>query len=512
MTDGRRTGTSWVFEVVLAGLAVLAAVPLWVTSVPPIQDLPQHLAAIRVIHDHADPSLGFAEYFTVELGRTQYLAYYLAADLLAYVFPVEIANRLLLTAALIGTPYALRALLRPLGRDERYALFVLPLTWNAHLILGFLNFIAAIPLALVALAMACRLRLAWSTRRAVGLGLLLLVAFFTHVVPFAFAALGATAVMTGDSARDTLRRWATLVPAALAMVVWALATPAGRSTVGAALGSPVAAGHSGSQYAPWMQSLEEVPKWLTDVLTGTTDDRLLVVWGLIVLATLALGAARPTQGPGGVQGSMTWRVGLLVPLAALAYFVTPVSHDWIWPINARFPLIALVLLPVVLPLVPRGWGTVVATTVAVVAVLSFVQVIRAFDGFEAEVGRLDEAIDAIPPGKRVAGLVFDQGSHEVKFSPFLHAVAWYQARRGGAVMFTFADFPQSPIRFRPDHRPPPVPPRWEWMPERVDPARDLGWYDYVLVRGGPGRIAAERGAFQPVFRSPHWSVFERTGP
>ena len=37
--------------------------------------------------------------------------------------------------------------------------------------------------------------------------------------------------------------------------------------------------------------------------------------------------------------------------------------------------------------------------------------------------------------------------------------ALYQAKKGGAVMFTFADFPQSPFRFREDNRPPRVPPR-----------------------------------------------------
>src|SRR5690606_19856593 len=126
-----------------------------------------------------------------------------------------------------------------------------------------------------------------------------------------------------------------------------------------------------------------------------------------------------------------------------------------------------------------------------------------------EVGALDEAIASMPKGARVAGLIHDRGSRQVKFSPFIHAVAWVQAENGGAVMFTFADFPQSPFTFRESARPPRVIPRWEWMPERVDPARDLAWYDYVLVRGGPGRIATQREAFEPVFESERWSVWRR---
>src|SRR5262249_14248340 len=114
----------------------------------------------------------------------------------------------------------------------------------------------------------------------------------------------------------------------------------------------------------------------------------------------------------------------------------------------------------------------------------------------------------IPNGQKVVGLIFDRGSHYVAFSPFIHYVAYYQARKGGAVMFTFADFPQSPFRFLEGNRPPRVPPRWEWMPDRVRP-RELDFYDYALVRGGPGAIAAPSSGFVLDYAGPHWSVFRR---
>jgi hypothetical protein len=87
-----------------------------------------------------------------------------------------------------------------------------------------------------------------------------------------------------------------------------------------------------------------------------------------------------------------------------------------------------------------------------------------------------------------------------------------QAERGGAVMFTFTDFPQSPIRFRAGRRPDAVRPRWEWTPERVDPRRDLDWYDYVLVRGGPGAIASAGDEWRPIFDRAPWRVYERVAP
>jgi TRAP-type C4-dicarboxylate transport system permease small subunit len=499
------------FELVFAALAVFAAVPLWVVEHPPIQDLPQHLAAIRVLHDYGDPALAFEKYFTVDLWRTQYLAYYLAADLLAYPFGVELANVLLLSASIVGTPYAMRALMRALGRDERLAVAALPLTWNAHLILGFLNFVAALPLALFGLALAARLRQQWTRGRAIGLAVVTVVTFYTHVVPFGFLGLGSALLLCGDGLRETVKRWLLLGPAVLAMLVWTQTAPAGEATWSAVVGGSEGGGPQ-PQFMGWVEAIKQLPRWLTDVLRGTEDDRLLVVWGLLLLLAIGLGAGswrEETTVEEALQDRLARRAGILAPLAALGYFVTPASYDWIWPINARFPLLALVLLIPVLP-VPRRWpGAALFVGFAVVSVLSFVQVNRSFQGFEQEVGRLEAALETIPKGERVAALVFDRGSREVKFAPFLHSAAWYQTKKGGAVMFTFADFPQSPFRFREDNRPPRVGPRWEWKPGQVDPRRDLAWYDWVLVRGGPGRIARQRDAYEPVFRSRRWSVWKR---
>lgn len=510
----RRRG-SLLWELLFATLAALAAAPLWGVLHPPIQDLPQHLAAIRVLHDYSDPALGFQQWFEIALGQTQYLAYYLAAHLLSYPLGVQLANRVLMTAAIVGTPYALRALLRALGRDEGLALLCLPLTFNAHLILGFLNFVAAIPLMFLGLALAVRYRVIPSRRRAIGLSVVAVIAFYTHVVPFAFMALGVALVAIGDSLRDTLKRWLPLVPATIAALVWAQLAPAGRSVL---LAASITKSEEGPKphFEKWDKALADIPKWLTDVLHHEVDDKLLILWGLLLLLIVGVGVGarlsddKPSERQA-LQGQLARRLGLLAPLAAWAYFVTPSSYDWIWPINARFPLLALLLSLPVLPPPGRVLRLPIYAAAIAIALQGFWEVDKAFKSFEQrEVGELEQAIAAIPPGQKVAGLVWDRGSRYVKFSPMIHSVAWYQVRRGGAVMFTFADFPQSPIVFRDDNRPPRVPPRWEWMPERVSPERDLAWFDYVLTRGGPGRIARS-GQFERVFQSGRWAVYRRRG-
>jgi hypothetical protein len=175
--------------------------PLWAAHYLPIQDLPQHLAAIRVLHSFGDARFDFARYFELQLFRTQYLVYYVAAHLLSYGFDLELANRILITGCVAGIPYALRSLLRSLDRDERFALFALPLTYNAHLILGFVNFLMAIGLALWGLSLAVRQHGSPKTSRAIGLAIVSLACFYAHVVPFALLALGIGLISLGREVR-----------------------------------------------------------------------------------------------------------------------------------------------------------------------------------------------------------------------------------------------------------------------------------------------------------------------
>lgn len=490
--------------------------PLGAARYPPIEDLPQHLAAIRVLHSFDDASFAFQPYFELALRQTQYLAYYLLADGLAYFIDLELANRLLIVASVGAIPYALMYLLDALERDQMLALFALPLTYNAHLILGFVNFLMAIPAALVGLGL-CAHQCRTTTRgRAIALALVATFCFFCHVVPFALLVLGAFLLCVQSSLKRTALLLAPLLPSLLVGGAWMAQSPAGQATLSAAAGGDATLR---AVYQPAEVALRDLPNWLTDVFHGPEGLQQLKYLGALLSVTLFVGlmrgaylqpwrrrAGEPASAGPLAAGSFV-RLVPLVPLTAAAYFVLPSGYAWIWPIAQRFPLLAVLLLVAVLPKPPR---VVLPVLVAGLLVLSGLQQRAASSAFQAfereEVGAFDQALAAIPPGQRVMGLIHARGSRQVKFSPFIHFVAYYQARKGGAVMFTFADFPQSPFRFREDNRPPRVPARWEWMPERVRPG-DMRWYDYVLVRGGGGDPC--RGACELRFRQGFWSVWKR---
>ncbi|MFW5966340.1 MAG: hypothetical protein ACOCV2_02425 [Persicimonas sp.] len=494
------------FEVLMVVLVAAAAVPIWLPQWLPLQDLPQHLGAIRVLTDYTLPDLNFVEFFELSLGETQYVGYYGAVWLLSLFVDVDTANRLFLTLALAATPYALRYLLARLERPEYLSLFAFPLLYNVFVLLGFVNFIAAIPLMLLGLGLAVRIHGDFDRCAAIALGVVGFICFFMHVVPFAFLAVGTALVGLKGGVRQTLKRWLPMLPAGLVAVGWTLLSPAGESTT-------EAVGQS-AEFQPWRDRIAELPDWLTNVTTAQFDDQLLMIYGaLLGLAALVGGAAAVFGGVSKFEWrtSLSLRLAVLAPLAFAGYLFLPTSYDWIWPISARFGLLAIFLVIPVVPSPPRVANYAIGAALVVVSLAGFYHVGEKFEAFsDEEVGELQSAIDQLPPGKRVAGLIFDPGSRHVRFSPFLHAVAHYQAQKGGAVMFTFADFAQSPFRFREEARPPRVRPRWEWTPHQVDPRAGLGWYDYVLVRGGPGRIARQSDTYDNVFESERWSVWERT--
>lgn len=499
----RKVLTPW--EIGFALLAVASTVPIWLVDFPPIQDLPQHLATIRVLHDYANPQFAFATYFTTALSKTQYLTYYFAVHLLAYPFGIFLANKLFISASLIGLPYSARALGRRLGSDPWNALLVLPLAWSSQLILGFVNFVAAIPLMLWGIAVAVDLKETFSWRRVGLLTGISVLCFYTHVVPFGILALGAGLVGIGRDFRVTAKRLVALLPAAVAAAIWLARAPAGAAARTAAFGTNTAGPKP--VFERWDQALTAVSTWLTDILQSEIDEKTFVAWVALVLITATAGEMLQTDT---TRSSARRRLAVVLALTMLGYFIAPSSYSWIWPIKGRFPILAAILLVPLLPPLKKGWAVAIQLLAAGAGLVDFHATGSAFLAFQQqELGDLPTAIASIPKGQRVAGLIFDASSRQVKFSPFLHSVAWYQAYRGGAVMFTFADFAASPIVFRENNRPPRVRPRWEWMPGAVDPVRDLSWFDYVLVRGGPGRIAQVPSVWERIHASDHWSVWRR---
>ena len=127
-----------------------------------------------------------------------------------------------------------------------------------------------------------------------------------------------------------------------------------------------------------------------------------------------------------------------------------------------------------------------------------------------ELGDLDEALAHARPRAKLLALLRPQQSVEVPNVPTLHAAAYYQVRGGDVATFSFADFPQSPFRFRDDGpRPPRLRPRWEWEADLDAADPEHRYYDYVLCRRGHEQPARDPDRYERIFDGRDWVLFRR---
>ncbi len=481
-------------------VAIFVSAPAWIVKHPPLQDLPFHLATIRIIRSFHDPAYGFDHEFALTLGRTQYVVYYLLAALFSTVMGLAAANVLLVATYLGGTVLALRELLRALGKDERLCLLVVPPLVNILFVYGLLQFLFGIPVMLWALAVAIRHFERPTRGSAALLAVLALVVFYSHVFPFGIFAIGFAAMFPWESPRRWLRAAAPAVPA-LAVVTWWLAsTTAGRLVFGAATDN------SADPHKAPDAAILDLPNWFTNVFRDSTDEYTLIALAVLVVATLGL-----SQGERDSGKPVARRYVILPVLCIVLYFVLPEGHGYIWLIAQRFPLLfAITAIPLLR--MPSGLRGVAVTGAALMlAAYSTVNTCRHFIRFEQEeVGEIDAAIGAMEPKKHVCALIYDRGSSVMSNQPFLHFGSYYQVEKGGVVEFTYAGYAHWPVDFLPGHYPPPGKSarlRWEWTPEQVPITEVFPYYDYVLTRGQGFRPPA--GTYRVKWRGGRWTVWEK---
>ena len=480
----------WRWLLLACALANVAA--LWSGPYLPFTDLPQHAAAIATIRHWSDPLWKSQQYFTLDLGRSQYLLYYLAGALLAFPLrTAERANLVLLSLVALALPYALRSLLRAMRADERLALFAVPLFWSQSLLIGFFNYLAALPVMLWGLALVVRDASEPRPHRTALVALCAVALFYLHLsafLLFAPAALLASALLG--------RRWRAVVwaaPAAIAGIAF-LST----STVL----HPSRVGWSAPMTVRWErpgEALSNLPEALLDIWPGSADEVVL----LALIAAAALIAWPQPRAP-----DENWLRRAIAAawcaMAAFLYFGFPVAIGWLWQLNERYAIAFALLAPLLLRPARGFRGAAPLLLVALAGLTGAGLGVRHIRGFSREVDGFDRVLDATAPGRRLISLVYDRDSAWAKFHPYLQFGGYYRARKGGVAAFSFAELPQSPLRYRAQSAPPVKPPHWEWEPWQFSNATDGRYYDYILVRGG--------GRPVPPGSDPSWYVRARSGP
>ena len=481
-------------------LAILSSLPLLATAYPPLQDAPAHAAAIRVLASYSDPAYGLGAHFVETLGRTQYLLYYFVGALGAKVASAEFVNRVLACVYVVGTPYAIRSVIRAIGRDDRAALLSFLLVTNPLFMLGLFPFLIGVTTMFFGIAASIRFTREPSKRRGLvvaGFGSLL---FFLHVVPLALFALTHAALSATQKPPRVTKNLIPLLPIVALLGGWTLLTDAGHSST-AALIHP-----NGPSPLSLVGKLLDAYNWVGDVWVDLSDEAIFACAALVTLVIGLLGRQR-------VQPRLPRGYLAFVGACVLGALALGDHHDHIYPIWQRFPVLGLLGAIAYLPWPTGGRARAATLAASVLTLASIASTWFHFSAFDREAREYNEAILRIPARQRVAALVFDKKSKVGHTATYLHFASYYLARKGGFAAFTYAGYPHWPYAIRGSSLPPGwegrAPHNWEWFPERVDPTHDLApAFDYVLVRGASPPSLTE--SFEKRWDGTDWHLWQRT--
>jgi hypothetical protein len=266
---------------------------------------------------------------------------------------------------------------------------------------------------------------------------------------------------------------------------------------------------------PLLAKLRFVP----DLLFGPTADHsagvsLALLLGVAVLAWVFRAPAAEDDSRRDLL--FRTRFATLAGWIALLYLVLPEFRGG-YLIAQRIAPFAAMVAVTALPVARPDRRRLVAWLAAALVVFQLGQTLTAFIRFRTESAGLAELLEDTQPGQNLAGLIFDRNPTSWPSTPvYLHFPAYYQALKGGRILFSFAELFQTSARFRPGQSWDDLLAEWnEWSPQLFDYDRHAGRFDYFLVRGDRGDVAAAFGG-DPARRGLRgwqaggWWLFEKT--
>jgi len=200
-----------------AGLWLLQLAPVWALRWFPTQDGPSHLENANILLLMGRPDLPvFREYFAINRQPTPNWLGHLALAMLIRVSNPFAAEKLLVTAYILGLPLAAAYAFRALRPDSApLAVLAFPFLSNCLLHYGFYNFCLSMVLFFVVLGYWLRRRAGAGWRATAALAALLVLLYGCHVVSWGLA-LAALAIFAPRSPG----RLATAAAPSLALAAW----------------------------------------------------------------------------------------------------------------------------------------------------------------------------------------------------------------------------------------------------------------------------------------------------
>lgn len=417
-------------------LVLLISIPVWTHPIPPLSDYANHLARMHVIATQGqDPHL--ARYYQIDWQIVPNLMMDLIVPLIGRVTSIYVAGQIftVLTFALLltGTLALNRALL---GRWSMVPLVAAPLVYNYVFLVGVMNYIFGIGLAMWALAVWIMLREhIWPLRLAVST-LFCVALFFCHLFAVGLYGMGLLAF-------ETWRLWQ--------MRRLALA---GRMVDFCSTGVPFLPLVPLLLASPTMRLASEFswePRGKIDglmyVIETYSDIAALMIVGLVVIASAWAVRHRALR-----FHPLVWAllaVSTVVYLAMPRILFASYMADQRLPIAAAFMLIACADLKLHHHLVRRGFLAVLLTLVAI----RLIEVDVSWSSQSASTTGMRSSIKRIKPGSKVLVAYADRdGGEDVRDLGLVHAACLAMIERSALVTTAFTVVGKQVLHVRPEYR------------------------------------------------------------
>ena len=449
-----------------AVLFALAAWPLALVTVPPLQDLPNHLAAATILqHPNLYPELVFNGYLKTNSALFTWLV------VGGKFIGLRGAARLFVLVVLALGALALPQFVLAFGGRRRMVLsgfFVWPVVHNWFVSMGMLDFALSVPLATFLLVALERQLRRPSVESAIGIGGLALLTWHAHVFPLLVVdMLVALQVVLGSTWEERRRRarilGPPLLPAALLVVrsLWAHVTePVGPTTGYVALDRLL---------PPWELFYNIWAEWF-HAFTWLEFATLVPCLGLGLWAIYKWRDDIPFFGP----------VAFLA-LAGFYFFIPYTVTNW-FHVNSRFiPFLCLAALPRLPERLPASWERRVLGVLGCGAITYSAGMACDYVRLDRDWSRFTAGMSVVPEGARLLPLVFRSKGTSENTRSLLHAWGFYTLERHTSAPLLFAHSRSFPLMYR-------TPPEAQfnhlvlesWAPSMASP----DWACSVLRSGG----------------------------
>jgi hypothetical protein len=329
----RAARRDWRLVVTFAALWGVSLVPLWLPRFLPLLDLPNHLGAIAIWHRYREAAWGYSKYYDLNLLPLPYWGYFFPVHMLAYLMPIEVANKIYLSAYALALPVGAALLAHRMGRSPWLALFAFPLIFNMNFMFGFITFCAGMAFLFYALFALDRFLERPTGASGAAVALLSIGLYLMHVLPWLFFGVAAMVLLFchGWHPRRIAAAAALMLPSLLLGIYGFKASANGTTAV---VQGPL----------QWDAKLEKILGVMQAVpvrlLTSwSTDDKPYYVLLLLTLLWLALAlTGRRDESPRASTG-YPYRLELIALLSLLGALFLPMHQlkpvD-LWMIGGRF--------------------------------------------------------------------------------------------------------------------------------------------------------------------------------